>query len=315
MAGHQMTVRVGAHEVESFFLLGGPRCGTTSIAKMLRDHPEVCVSRPKETYFFYKPPADIATDSLRAEFLRRYFPHVGRHHRVIFEATPHHLYDDNAIELILAFDPEARFVVNARNPIDLVASYHRRILFTMDEDAKDLAAAWALQQMRRRGERLPRRCRDPRALRYGEIGSLGARLEALFTLVGRERCHVILFDDLATKGRETVQALVRFIGVDPDVKLELGHRRENAGYRFDWLQPWVMNPPSLVARRVEKWDRTGKGRSGWLKPLRKQLRQWNTRQLERPPLEPELRRELRDFFAADVEKLAKLLGRDLSHWR
>jgi len=310
-----MTIAVGAHQATSLFLIGGPRCGTTSTAKALRKHPEICVSQPKETYFFYKPPADVPNDHLGAEFLSRYFPHFQPPHRVLFEATPHHLYDDHAIELILAFDPDARFVVNVRNPIDLVASHHRRVLFTMDEDVKDLATAWSLQQARQRGECLPRRCRDPRVLRYGDIGSLGAHLEALFLRVGRERCHVIVFDDLAAKGRETLQALLRFIGVDPEPEIALGHSRENAGYRLDWLQPWLMNPPSLVARRVEKWDRSGKGRSGWLKPLRRRLKKWNTLQRERPPLDPALHRELSDFFAPDVEKLAKLLDRDLSHWR
>jgi hypothetical protein len=86
-------------------------------------------------------------------------------------------------------------------------------------------------------------------------------------------------------------------------------------HRFGWLQPYVMNPPRPLARLVERWEREGKGRGGVLRPIRRRLKRWNTREVARPPLDPALRRELRDFFAADVEKLGKLLDRDLGHWR
>jgi len=35
------------------FLIGGaPKAGTTALHNYLRQHPEICMSEPKETFFF-----------------------------------------------------------------------------------------------------------------------------------------------------------------------------------------------------------------------------------------------------------------------
>ena len=36
----------------NFFILGAPKCGTTSVAYWLRDHDNVFVSDPKEPHYF-----------------------------------------------------------------------------------------------------------------------------------------------------------------------------------------------------------------------------------------------------------------------
>ncbi|MCH9035408.1 MAG: sulfotransferase [Planctomycetes bacterium] len=35
-----------------FFIVGAPKCGTTSLYEYLRQHPEVFMSRIKEPHFF-----------------------------------------------------------------------------------------------------------------------------------------------------------------------------------------------------------------------------------------------------------------------
>jgi hypothetical protein len=40
----------------------------------------------------------------------------------------------------------------------------------------------------------------------------------------------------------------------------------------------------------------------------------NARPERRPPMDPQLRRSLRAEFAPEVERLGRLLGRDLSAW-
>ena len=36
----------------NFFVVGGPKCGTTAMVEFLRTHPEVFISEPKEINFF-----------------------------------------------------------------------------------------------------------------------------------------------------------------------------------------------------------------------------------------------------------------------
>jgi hypothetical protein len=52
------------------------------------------------------------------------------------------------------------------------------------------------------------------------------------------------------------------------------------------------------------------GRKSWLK----RVARWNTTSVRPAPLDPAMRKALRDTFAADVDKLSTLLQRDLSHW-
>ena len=40
-----------------FFLVGAPRCGTTSLSRYLAANPQVCFSRPKEPHYFALLPA------------------------------------------------------------------------------------------------------------------------------------------------------------------------------------------------------------------------------------------------------------------
>ncbi len=305
----------GGRELRGVFLVGAPRCGTTALSKSLRSHPEICVSKPKETFFFARPELGIPTERLGAELLRRYFPHLEERHRLIAEGTPWYLYLPESIDRILACDPEARFLVSVRNPVDLVQSQHARMLFTLDEDVQDFGRAWALHEERSQGRRIPARCREPRVIDYRFVGSLGTHLERLFAQVGRERCHVVVFDDVAGDGARVLRDVLEFIGVDPDLEIPFRRHRENAGYRHRWLQPFVINPPKPIARLIERWESRGKGRVAYFRPLRKRFKKWNTRPVERPALDPGLRRELRRFFAQEIEKLGKLLQRDLSHWR
>ena len=301
--------------LRSMFVVGAPRCGTTSLSKALRHHPEICVSKPKETFFFVREGAPMGVEQRASEFIRRYYPDLEPDHELIVEASPVYLYAPEAVERILEIDPNAKLVVMVRNPVDLVHSLHGRMLYTMDEDVKDFATAWRLREARSRGESLPKRCRHPSVVDYGFVGSLGARVEELFARVGRERCHVIVYDDLKDRGPETLRKLLRFAGVDSEIKLKLKRARPNNAYKREWLQPYVTNPPKPIFKLLELWERKGKGRTGYLRPLRKRFKKWNTKPVERNVLDPALRAELADAFAADIEKLSKLLDRDLGHWR
>jgi Sulfotransferase family len=47
-----------------FFLVGAPRCGTTSLSRYLAANPQVCFSRPKEPHYFSLLPPQTPLDDL-----------------------------------------------------------------------------------------------------------------------------------------------------------------------------------------------------------------------------------------------------------
>ena len=299
----------------TFFIVGAPRCGTTSLSKILARHPEVCFSKPKETWFFVRPVKSLSRDYLERAFVQQFFPHLAGHHRVLGEGSVSLLYSPEGIERVLAFDPDARFIVMVRNPIDQVYSYHARALYMTDETVTDFAQAWDLQAERAQGRRVPSRCRDPRLLLYGEIGSLGKYVEKLFATVGRDRCHVVVFDDFVRDTGTVYADLCAFLGVVDDGRRDFPKKNDNKEFRQGFLQTVLMNPPALLIGALAV---AGGGYGAAMRrtrPLRKWIKKRNTYRAHRPPLSETMRAQLRDYFRDDIGKLAGLLGRDLSHWR
>jgi hypothetical protein len=305
-----------ASQRRSLFIVGAPRTGTTSLAKALAAHPLICFSKPKETHFFIRPSAEgVSVQDIRRRYETAYFRTLGPQHRVIAEGSVSYLYDPEAIRRILEFDPRASFVVGLRNPLELLPSYHARLLFTMEEDVADFEHAWRLQERRSRGEAIPRRCREPRLLQYAEVGRLGRHLRRLIEVAGRDRCFLVLFDDFRADPLRTYQNLLAFAGLPDDGRTAIRHKNENRSYRRGWLQPLVMNPPPSLARLAGLFSETGHTRlRSMVRPLRRRLKKANSERTTRPALPPGLREELAEFFREDVTELGGLLGRDLSHW-
>jgi hypothetical protein len=301
-----------------FFVIGAPRCGTTAISKYLSKNPHICFSRPKEPHFFSimlqeKPDADIDKD-----YLGLFFRHCSDTCQAIGEGSVSYLYYPEAIKRIQQLNPQARFIVMARNPIDMIHSYHARLLAILDEDVEDFATAWELQEARARGEHLPVHCRTPYLLQYAEVGRIGKHVEQLFQTAGRDRCHVVLFDDFVTDTLGSYRQVLDFIGADYDGRTVFPPVEVSKFYRSRWLHLLLKRPPMKVIKytlNIEQRARRKGRKKSRLKRFRKWLLKKNTVLRKRPPLEPEMRDLMRATFAEDIEKLGRLLDRDLSHWR
>lgn len=301
-----------------FYVVGAPRCGTTAISRYLSNNPNICFSRPKEPHFFSlvmqeRPDADI-----RKDYLNLFFPHCNERCQAIGEGSVSYLYFPQAIRRIQRLNPCARFIVMARNPIDMVHSYHARLLAILDEEEEDFATAWGLQQARARGERLPRHCRTPYLLQYTEIGRIGKQIEQLFQTAGRDNCLVVLFDDFVRDTLASYRQVLEFIEVDYDGQTEFPPVEASKFYRYRWLHLLLKRPPMKVVRYTLNIEQRAR-RKGKKKSLVKRMRKWlirkNTLVRKRPPLKEDMRSLLRETFAEDIERLGRLLGRDLSHWR
>ena len=61
---------------------------------------------------------------------------------------------------------------------------------------------------------MPRRCAEPRWLRYDEAGKYATYLERLFATVGRDNCHVVLFEDLSKDPFGEYRRLCEFLNLE-----------------------------------------------------------------------------------------------------
>lgn len=307
-----------------FFVPGAPRCGTTALSSWLSEHPLICFSKPKETFYFSTPTWRPGDETRWRQEYPRFFQHWKPEHQKVGEGTVSYLYDGEAQRRILKIQPDARFIVMVRNPLEMVPSLHQRMLFLLEEDEPDFARAWRLQERRSAGEQLPPLSTDPRLLLYAEAGCLGAQLEALLARVPREHCHVIVFDDFRRDPASAYRGVLHFLGLPDDGRKDFRPHQAGQHYRYRWLQRLMIRPPGITRtlrqERLQNADRKASRRRNrqrpkpWSKRMYRRVRDWNRIAVPAAPLPTELREELCTRFSPDVALLGELLGRNLSHW-
>jgi hypothetical protein len=294
------------------YLIGAPKAGTTSVASWLAAHPQVFWSVPKEPFYW-------ASDYPR---MRAHHGFVTRHdYEALFaspaardadvraEGSTTYLYSETAVQAILGAAPHARFIVCVRNPADLLVSWHRTQLVTMNENEPDFGRAWR----RSLAGRLPDTdLLDPKLVDYPMVGGLGAAVKRLFHSVERERVHVVVLDDLREDPERVWTQMAEFVGVDPAARPELRvHNASDKAFRFRALQHVLLRPPRPLAPAV-------RGLRQWSRNLRlpgvRSARSFLWRHDQRPMASAQDRNAVLDHFGPDIKLLGNLLGRDLSAW-
>jgi hypothetical protein len=300
-----------------FFIVGAARCGTTTLSRCLKRHPQVCFSKPKEPHYFSQLYGKISPENIHTDYLDKYFSHFRPHHRAMGEGSISYLYSEEAIRAILRFNPQAKFIAMVRNPMEMVYSYHYRLLYMLEEDQVDFHKAWDLQESRAQGRNLPRLCRNPHLLQYAEVGRFGKYVEQLYRLAGPEKCMVIVFDDFKSQMLDVYKNVLTFIDVDYDGRTEFPHKQVSKTYRFHWLNRLLWHPPKRVEHAVTKLDKPPKGvkKRSTVSRVISKIRQFNVIKKPLPPLDPHMRAILQESYSEDIDKLGQLLHRDLSHWK
>jgi hypothetical protein len=110
-----------------FLIIGGMRCGTSSLYYDLVGHPDVYPALSKETYFFGQHYRHGMA------WYRSYFPSLflkklaAARKRVFLtgEATPKYLFDIHAPKRVYEHLPGAKLIALLRNPVDRAFSHYR----------------------------------------------------------------------------------------------------------------------------------------------------------------------------------------------
>jgi len=288
-----------------FFILGAPKCGTTSLDAYLKSHPRIFTAQKEPHYFNTDDNYRLTADLPAYEAL---FAGAADSHLAVGEASVRYLHSHDAVANILRYNAHARFIVMVRNPVEMAHSWHGQMLFNGEEDTPDFQTAWDLQAARRAGRSLPAGCIDVSALLYGRFCSVGRQLERVYQQVAPERVHVVVFDDLKGDPAGVYRSALRFLRLPDDHRPPGGfavHNRAKVRRNYVRRARHALRP--LGRLKVALGIRRPFGIS------RRMLR-YEGRAKPRPPLSPELRRALADYFADDVQLLARLIKRDLSHW-
>ncbi len=193
-------VTSGARMTPDFLIIGGQRCGTTSMYRTLAQHPNVLKAVKHKGVHYFDTDYGRGMAWYRAHFpLERTAAAVERRTGVpslTFESSPYYMFHPLAAERIAADLPGVKVIVLLRDPVERAYSAHAHEL-ARGFETEDFETALALEDERLAGE-AEKMAADPTYLShshqhhgYLQRGRYVDHLERLEAVFGRERMHVV----------------------------------------------------------------------------------------------------------------------------
>src|SRR5690606_1579972 len=275
----------------TFLGIGAQKCASTWIYEVLREHPEVFVSDPKELDFF-----SHRYDRGHAWY-ERHFGRAGTA-RAIGEISPSYFCDPMASERVAAYDPALKLVLVLRDPVRRAFSNHLHEIRKGHFAGEDLSFEAGLANN----------------LMYLFQSRYGTHLANWLRVVPRDRILLLVQEEIQVDPAAQARRLYAFLGVDPGHRPRLLFRRthESIGAR------------NLALFRA--WRRAGDlirryGSDGLVEQMKRlppvaAVMAANRRDLraEIPPMRPETEQALRRELAPELLMLAELTGRSDWPW-
>jgi hypothetical protein len=194
-----------------------------------------------------------------------------------------------------------------RNPVDMLPALHGEHLTNGNEDIADLTAALDAEPERRAGRRIPPHAHLPRGLWYTDVPRYSEQLERYFEVFGRDRVHVIVFDDFVADTAASFRATLDFLGVGT------GHEPAsfdaiNASRRIrsERLRHFLARPPRLPRLVIRKVVPAQVRRAAY-----ERAKGVNVVNAPRQPIPEATVERLRAEFAPEIGRISTLIGRDL----
>jgi hypothetical protein len=276
----------------NLIIIGGLKCGTTSIHHYLGLHPEIQMSKPKELNFFVEELTwDLGLDWYRGRFDDR-FPVRG-------ESSPHYTNLPRYVgvaERIREHCPDANLIYMVRDPIKRILSHW-------------VHATGAGYETR---ELVPTLSEPDTA--YIHRSMYWMQLQPYLELFPQEQIAVITQEELQGEREETMRRAFAFAGVDETFTSEQFDREwekssAKQGGRYQFMERLIKLPGFRSFDR--NFDRLPESMR-WL--VEKVVHDPEKPAAPKPKLSDELFETVRGRFRDDVAELQRFAGREFAGW-
>lgn len=293
----------------NFFIVGAPKCGTTSLSRYLTEHPDIFFSHPKEPLFFGSD-LDHKWKKFDLDQYISLFDEASTE-KCIGEGSVWNLYSEKAAEEIKAFEPDAKIIVMLRDPVGLISSLHRQFLVSGNETIRDCDEALAAEPARREGEKISRRAHFPAGLLYTDVARFADQVERYLNAFDRDRVHIILYDDLKEDTESVYDDVLQFLEVDdsftPDLAVH-GKGNQKQTTQSGAIDSLLNSPPRFLDRTYGMIPRPVRSFA------RKKISRWNYRKVERTDISAEMAANVKSKLHEEFERLSEVIDRDVTDW-
>ncbi len=289
----------------NLFLVGAPRCATTSLAAFLASHPQIQMSRKKEPHYFGSDLHDPSSVKDRDDYLAL-FREEDEPTKYRADGSVWYLYSQTAAEEIRAVSPDAKILIALRDPFEMMASLHAKHVFTGHQKIKDFTQAYRTYCA---DTDVPKTESFRNTICYRTAADFHPQIMRFVEQFGRENVHFCLFDDLIASPDQTTEAILAFLGLSGSDELVLPQL--NTGRKKSDALPAKLY--RSIRFRASKVLGPLPGVKFALKAIDKVASPQDAR-LPAPSIPEELRQEIEAALRPGVTALEELLSRPLHHW-
>lgn len=271
-----------------FIVLGGHKCGTTSLHAYLEQHPEIIMPRVKGQDILNSP-------QLVLEDYQNSYRQVDKE-RIFGEVSSSYLYSHIAASYIKKYFPDAKLLVILRHPVDRAFSNFNRVKDQRNFNFTFKDVCNNYQEFA-----------DYKFLKYGLYFNY---IKNYLDTFEPQQVKVLLFDSLVKNNQKFFLDFFEFIGVDqtflPDTSFIV--RKGGQEIQKDLRQKISSNPfLQVTVKPIIKKFTNQKQRYAWNKKI-------NNVFVKKEHLSDDLKASLMDYYSEDILKTQELLNIDLSHW-
>ncbi len=285
----------------NFIIVGAAKCGTTSLARYLEQHPDVFIHPKKEPRFFIKDTIRrISKEDPLFEGVfsgtvfdeKTYFDIFPREIRMTGEASVHYLYHyEESIKSIKKYVGDIPIIILLRDPIERAISnwaYNAR-------DFDSFEASIEKEQYRKmKGYNS-----------FWFYKSLGLYYEQVSAYKNNfSKTKVVIYDDFIRDTARIVGDVFRFLNLDDNVKIDTGKIHNKIT---------IYSPKSVLIKKALQRKLVP------FKILRRKTQSgsllYNALFFQKTKIvSSEIISELKEFYAEDLKKLRVLLKLSLDGW-
>lgn len=283
-----------------FIGIGAQKCGTTWLAKMLKEHPQVYWKGGKEFNFFNdRFPFYTKTNyNNYSKGIKWYLEELGsKKGKIVGEFSTNYMWDPLVAKRIKENFPKTKIIAVLRDPVERAYSQY---LFAgqLFYIAKDFDSAL---------KKYPE---------FIERGMYYKQLKPYFDLFPKKNIKVIIYEDLKDKPIETIREVEKFLGIKDfipkdykeksNVSVEVRHNSINKivtiGHKVKNTKfgkfLWNFNATNILSDKISSL-----------------ILKYNSKPKTKPKISNSVRKKLQKTFESDTKKLEKLISKDLSHWK
>lgn len=270
-----------------FLVLGGMRCGSTTLYNALKNHPDLYLPEQKELHFFDGRNDELGKDleAYKSLFTR------AKKNQLCAEVTPDYLSCKNSFQNIQNTFDQLKCVVILREPIARAVSHYR---LSIAAGFEVLSIDDAFQQEQ---ERLKQRNEIADIYHsYLERSDYLAGLDRYASAFGQQNLHVMFLEELNRSPELALNQLCGFLNITP----------------FSQEQAVTLTRPTntsegLLSAKRPQLSRLKKRILQTLSPLQSKA----AVNIVQQELSVEAQRQLEDSFAVKNRLLSQWLGREL----